>query len=450
MSRTLTVQDRSSLIRLASTLPAGSAERRVLLAAAGGDSTQSLKGGTLVTASTLTVDHKVGDGVTFFHLPIKKNDVTLKEFYDLPFMAKGVVVGKKEKFTSYGTQLFVPFYDIELPDGRVMHEVNPYYFHSEWPKSRDNFEDAFKVIMKALKPLDLKRTRSEMRAGKRVLSVPLGVSISFERTLQLLRSIPGVKIGGAAFPSTPFTISMRSGESSYANYEGAVDRRGFDSDELYGLTLDRVASGRMAHTSAPRALTASDRGLLVRLASEMPNGSSERRAIIAGLSVVAVSLGEFNIPNFHIVGQAAVTDDAKVYDKAQIRDGAQVYGRAKVHGEARVFGKAHVYQDAEVFMEAQVYDYAKVGGRARVYGVAEVHGDAAIWGNAQISDGAKVFGNAQVYGDAKVSDWAKIGGDAEVFGKAQISGRAVILGGTWDGSEGEILSGRWLAPGVPA
>jgi len=36
-----------------------------------------------------------------------------------------------------------------------------------------------------------------------------------------------------------------------------------------------------------------------------------------------------------------------------------------------------------------------------------------------------------------------------VYGNARIGGTAVILGGKWDGSEGEILSGRWLAPGVP-
>jgi len=41
-------------------------------------------------------------------------------------------------------------------------------------------------------------------------------------------------------------------------------------------------------------------------------------------------------------------------------------------------------------------------------------------------------------------------GEAKCFGKARIGGNAVILGGKWDGSEGEITSGAWLAPGVPA
>ena len=404
----------------------------------------------LHTASTLTTDYNLGDPVTFFHLPLKKNDSTLSAFRDLPFNAKGVVVGKKEKFTSYGTQLFVPFYDIELPDGRVMNEVNPYYFQVEWPKTRDNFEDAFKVIMKALKPLDLKRTRSEMRAGKRVLSVPFGVVIPFERTLQLLRSIPGVKIGGAAFPSTPFTISMQDGESSYVKYEGAVERRGFDSDELYGLTLDRVPSGRMAHTNAPRALTASDRSALIKLAAGFAQGSPERRAILMGLGKQAVSASEANIHGFHIFGRASVTDDAQVYDTAKVLDDAKVYHRAKVFGKARVFGKAQVYQDAEVYMDAQVSDYARVAGRAKVSGAAELSANAMVFGNAHVFDSAHVSGEAQVHGSATVSDWAKIGGDAEVFGKAHIGGRAVILGGKWDGSEGPVLSGRWLAPNVPA
>lgn len=45
---------------------------------------------------------------------------------------------------------------------------------------------------------------------------------------------------------------------------------------------------------------------------------------------------------------------------------------------------------------------------------------------------------------------AKVLGKAYVTGNAIIGGTAAILGGEWDGSEGEILSGSWSAPGVPA
>jgi UDP-3-O-[3-hydroxymyristoyl] glucosamine N-acyltransferase len=68
---------------------------------------------------------------------------------------------------------------------------------------------------------------------------------------------------------------------------------------------------------------------------------------------------------------------------------------------------------------------------ARVYGKSYVHG------NAVVTEDAVVFGNAQVYGDAWVRGDAKIGGTAR------------ILGGAWDGSEGEITEGTWIAPGVP-
>jgi hypothetical protein len=47
-----------------------------------------------------------------------------------------------------------------------------------------------------------------------------------------------------------------------------------------------------------------------------------------------------------------------------------------------------------------------------------------------------------VYGEAQVSGYARVSGDARIGGTAE------IIGGVW--YKGEILSGRWKAPGVPA
>ena len=143
-----------------------------------------------------------------------------------------------------------------------------------------------------------------------------------------------------------------------------------------------------------KKLAAQDRSALIKLASGLKPGSPERVAILAGLT--KQSGGDSNIPGKHIL------------------DNAKVYGDAKVYDDAEVSGDAHVFGNAEVF------------------------GDAMVWGDA------KVYGNATLSGRVFVT------GEAEVYGKANISGTARILGGDWDGSEGKITSGRWMAPGVPA
>lgn len=81
---------------------------------------------------------------------------------------------------------------------------------------------------------------------------------------------------------------------------------------------------------------------------------------------------------------------------------------------------------------------------------AQVFGFAGVYGNATVSDRAKVSGRAQVFGQAEVFGRAQVLGAAKIFGQARIGGTAQILGGEWDGSEGDILSGRWVAPGEPA
>ena len=64
--------------------------------------------------------------------------------------------------------------------------------------------------------------------------------------------------------------------------------------------------------------------------------------------------------------------------------------------------------------------------------------------------GVHISSNAKVYGHAYVSGNATVSGDAQVYDYAMVWGDAVILGGDWDGSEGPITSGKWMAPGVPA
>ena len=133
-----------------------------------------------------------------------------------------------------------------------------------------------------------------------------------------------------------------------------------------------------------RNLTAQDRSSLIRLASTLPVGSAERKAILAGLAQTKQASGEINVPGKHIRDSAMVSENARVYDNAL------------------------------VFENAKVYD------------------------NAEVYDNALVYDDALVYGYARVS------------GEARIGGTAVILGGEWDGTEGPVLSGKWLAPGVPA
>ena len=75
-----------------------------------------------------------------------------------------------------------------------------------------------------------------------------------------------------------------------------------------------------------RALTASDRSALIRLASTLPVGSVERKAILAGLS--KTSSGEVNVPGKHILDNAEVFRNAKVFGNAEVYDNAEVFRNA--------------------------------------------------------------------------------------------------------------------------
>jgi carbonic anhydrase/acetyltransferase-like protein (isoleucine patch superfamily) len=202
-----------------------------------------------------------------------------------------------------------------------------------------------------------------------------------------------------------------------------VDMAGF-----YDLA-DAPVSSRMA---SMRTLAASDRSALIKLASSLPAGSSERRAILAGLQNVKKASNRFNIKGEHILGYAEVDGKAVVQGNATVDDDAHVTEYAEVYDNAKVYGEAKVYDNADIFDNAEVYGDAEVFGYAHVYGKAHVFG------------GAKVLDDAHVFGDAKIS------GNAFISGDAKISGTAVILGGDWDGSEGPITSGKWKGPGIPA
>ncbi len=73
-----------------------------------------------------------------------------------------------------------------------------------------------------------------------------------------------------------------------------------------------------------------DRSALIRLASTLPVGSTERKAILAGLgqTLGRVASGEVNVPGKHILENAEVSGNAEVYENAQVGGNAQVGDKA--------------------------------------------------------------------------------------------------------------------------
>ena len=84
--------------------------------------------------------------------------------------------------------------------------------------------------------------------------------------------------------------------------------------------------------------------------------------------------------NLSHIGNAWVSDDARVYDDAwvsgdaRISDNAWIYGYANVYGDAWVSGDANVYGNAFVFDKARIYNDAWVSGDARVFDNAWIFG----------------------------------------------------------------------------
>jgi hypothetical protein len=233
-------------------------------------------------------EYKVGDEVVFFTTP-SKHPGSDPELRDVGRRGVAKVVGVTVGFTGYGPKEFVPYYDVLLPDGKVVKEVSPHYFEIEWPKMRNDLDTAFNRVLKALKPLGLSRVRSNIRAGERTLQPQLDKPISAKRVVSLLEGA-GIAVDNRGY----FTVDVQVTKSGkYATYRGRVHKGVQDDDVLLGVSfgfspeVDHFLSSRYAsQRSAPtmsRSLTASDRSSLIRLASSLPAGSAERRAILAGL-----------------------------------------------------------------------------------------------------------------------------------------------------------------------
>lgn len=127
-----------------------------------------------------------------------------------------------------------------------------------------------------------------------------------------------------------------------------------------------------------------------------------------------------NENNLEQSGNAWISDNARVYEKA------------------RISGDAYVFDNADISCGAMVYDNAKVYGNALVYGSnTEIYDDAQVYGNAQISDGASVFDNACIYGYADIADGVWVGGSAEIYGYAEIYGHVIICDNACIGNNNE-------------
>ena len=77
-------------------------------------------------------------------------------------------------------------------------------------------------------------------------------------------------------------------------------------------------------------------------------------------------------------------------------------------------------------------------GNAWVSGNAWVRDKAVVSGNAWVRDNAKVCGNARISGNATVCGNAWVCGNAEVCGNARISGNAEVCGNAWVGENAMV------------
>ena len=147
--------------------------------------------------------------------------------------------------------------------------------------------------------------------------------------------------------------------------------------------------------------------------------------------VFAGELGGFveSEENLSHKGNAWITHDAVVFDKARIEDNAYIYDYAKVFGVAKVYGNACVGGNASVHDQANVYENAYIFSNTNVYN------KATIYGNAKISGHAQIYGVAKVFDKAEISGYARICGEARIFGEANIEDNILIAGDSeisWD------------------
>jgi NDP-sugar pyrophosphorylase family protein len=100
----------------------------------------------------------------------------------------------------------------------------------------------------------------------------------------------------------------------------------------------------------------------------------------------------------------------RYYRPKAIKDFSDVHkndigGFMKRYGNLSQFGNCWIYEEAVVIGEALVSENAKV------YKDSCVCGNAQVYGNAIVTDCAIVMGNAKIYNDAEVSGYIKISGD---------------------------------------
>lgn len=138
-----------------------------------------------------------------------------------------------------------------------------------------------------------------------------------------------------------------------------------------------------------------------------------------------------------VIGNALVSENAKVFDISSVRDNARVYGNACVKEES------YVLENARVFEQATLSDNAVVVGKCQIYGKSTVinsyiEDHAQIFGNARVVDSG-VRKSARIYDNATVDlengntvdkhgkfIVAEIGGNADIHGNSKITGFVVV------------------------
>jgi len=177
-----------------------------------------------------------GETVMFKHYLIFKTG-------DIKPRTEAKVVKVGQTFTMYGPKEEVTAYTVELADGRVIPNVPEHYFDYTTPKLRDPLETAFKRVMKALKPLSLKRVNSPVRGG-RSLEVPYGKGpVSGADVKRLIQSVPGIKGSG-----WKYTVPVRTTQTGFMLYNLTLN---VWDEAFHDLTLYQGAGKLAAQRDTP-------------------------------------------------------------------------------------------------------------------------------------------------------------------------------------------------------
>ena len=357
-------------------------------------------------------------------------------------------------------------------------------------------------------PLDISKIRERVEAKLRArgLPVPAWSKVKWEEALMGVRDEREI----AKIEKAPLGVSGRAEtvDSTLSNSKVGDNARVHKSDlqstlVFGGATVwDSDCSTSLIYDKAT-VDSAHIRGCRIRDNSRVLGERKGKGRVVREYTSTAVNVdmsGSATIQN-SFVKNAKVRQDASISGGASIQgyDGfVQIYGKAEVSGrkteithKAQIYGSAKVSNETEPVMdgsyeatnmrgerrvrtvssvqikdEAQVHGEAEIRGgvitdKAQAYGRARVRGTVYISQNAQVRGQATIDGNygndywnvnimenAIVEGQAIVEGRATICGNSIVGGTAHIGGDARIQGGVWDGKEGKITSGTWLAPGV--